>query len=183
MIESIIYTLTSINGIDKVVIKVEGEVLSKLPSGVNLPSILDRNYGINKKYDLVTTSNIESYTVFYVNEHNNNKYYVPVTKYVNNSEDRVKVIIKELASSPIYETNLMSYLNASAELNDYEFNEGNLKLNFNKLLLNDLDEENILEEVIYTISLSMNNIYEDLETVSFYIDNKEIHNIYINEIE
>lgn len=184
MIEAIIYTLTSIDGIDKVIIKVEGEVLNKLPSGNNLPTVLDRSYGINKSYDLVNTSNIESHTVYYVNEYNNNKYYVPVTKYVNGkNEDPIRIIIKELSSSPIYETNLMSYLNANANLTNYELVGNNLKLNFNELLLNDLDEKNILEEVIYTISLSMNNIYNNLEKVSFYIDDNEVYNVNINEIK
>lgn len=184
MIEAIIYTLTSIDGIDKVIIKVEGEVLNKLPSGNNLPTVLDRSYGINKSYDLVNTSNIESHTVYYVNEYNNNKYYVPVTKYVNGkNEDPIRIIIKELSSSPIYETNLMSYLNANANLNNYELIGNSLKLNFNELLLNDLDEKNILEEVIYTISLSMNNIYNNLEKVSFYIDDNEVYNVNINEIK
>lgn len=184
MIEAITYTLTSIDGIDKVIIKVEGEEITKLPSGNNIPTVLDRSYGINKSYDLVNTSNIESYTVYYVNEYNDNKYYVPVTKYVNGkSDDPIKVIIKELSSSPIYETNLMSYLNASAQLNNYQLIGDNLKLNFNNLLLNDLDEKNILEEVIYTISLSVNNIYNNLETVSFYVDDNEVYNININEIK
>jgi len=184
MIEAIIYTLTSIDGIDKVIIKVEGELLNKLPSGTNLPTVLDRNYGINKNYDLVNTSNIESHTVYYVNEYNDNKYYVPITKYTNGkNSDRVKVIIKELSSSPIYETNLMSYLNASAELNNYELVGNNLKLNFNELLLNDIDEKNILEEVIYTISLSVSNIYTNLEEVSFYINNNEVYNVNIKELE
>lgn len=184
MIEAIVYTLTSIEGIDKIIIKVEGKELNKLPSGTNLPTVLDRDYGINKTYNLVNTSNIEAYTVYYVNEYNDNKYYVPVTKYVNEKEeDRVKVIIKELRSSPIYETNLMSYLNTNADLNSYELIGSNLKLNFNELLLNDLDEKNILEEVIYTISLSVNDIYNNLETVSFYIDNDEIYSINLNELE
>lgn len=184
MIEAIIYTLTSIDGIDKVIIKVEGEVLSKLPSGTNIPTVLDRSYGINKSYDLVNTSNIESYTVYYVNEYNDTKYYVPVTKYVNGkSEDPIRIIIKELSSSPIYETNLMSYLNANADINNYELVGNNLKLNFNELLLNDLDEKNILEEVIYTISLSVNNVYSNLETVSFYVDDNEVYNVNISEIK
>ena len=183
MIESIIYTLTSINGIEKVIIKVEGEILNKLPSGTNLPTILDRKYGINKSYDLVNTSNIESYTVYYVSEYNENTYYVPVTKYINNkNDDLIRVIIKELSSSPIYETNLMSYLNNRAHLTNYEMIENNLKLNFNELLLNDLDNKNILEEVIYTISLSVNNIYNNLETVSFYVNDTEVYSLSINDI-
>ena len=183
MIEAIIYTLTSIDGIDKVIIKVEGEIISKLPSGNLISSVLDRSYGINKSFDLINTSNIDSYTVYYVNEYNDNKYYVPVTKYVNNMvEEPIKVIIKELSSSPVYETNLMSYLNANAELSNYELIDGNLKLNFNELLLNDLDEKSILEEVIYTISLSMNNIYNDLEKVSFYVNEEEIHVFNLDDI-
>lgn len=184
MIEAIIYTLTSINGIDKVKIKVEGEELKKLPNGYSLPTILDRNYGINKSYDLVTTNNIESYTVYYVNEYNDNKYYVPITKYVNGeNDDPIRVIIRELSSSPIYETNLMSYLNASTRLENYELIGNNLKLNFNELLLNDLNEKNILEEVVYTISLSVNDIYNNLETISFFIGNDEIYSVNMNEIE
>lgn len=35
MIESIIYTLTSIKGIDKIIIKVEGNILTNLPLAKN----------------------------------------------------------------------------------------------------------------------------------------------------
>lgn len=184
MIEALIYTLTSIDGIDKVIIKVEGEVLTKLPSGKSLPTILDKSYGINKSYDLSSTNNIESYTMYYVNKYHDNKYYVPVTKYVNStSDDKVKVIIKELSSSPVYQTNLMSYLNAGAVVEDYDYTEGVLKLNFNELLLSDITEKNILEEVVYTIGLSMDNIYNDLEKVSFYVGNDEIYTLDIDDMK
>ena len=68
-------------------------------------------------------------------------------------------------------------------LNDYELDNNKLKLNFNELLLNDLDKKNILEEVIYTISLSMNNIYDNLESVSFLVNNEEIYTINISDIK
>ncbi len=184
MLEAIIYTLTSIEGIDKIIIKVEGEVLSNLPnSGESLPSVLDKSYGINKTYDLVNTSDIDSYTLYYVNKYNNDEYYVPVTKYVNSKiTDPIKVIIKELSSSPIYETNLMSYLNSEAKLISYDLSEDSLKLNFNSLLLSDVDKKSILEEVIYTISLSMDNIYNDLKEVSFWVDDEEIYVMKMDEL-
>ena len=63
MIESIVYTLTSIKGIDKIKIQVDSSPLTRLPnSKEQLPEELDKNYGINKTYDLVTTNNIISYT-------------------------------------------------------------------------------------------------------------------------
>lgn len=185
MIESIIYTLTSIKGIDKIIIKVEGNILTNLPHSKKIiPSVLDRSYGINKEYELTTINNIDSYTVYYVNKYNDSNYYVPVTKYINKEEiEPVKVIIKELSSSPIYETNLMSHLNAGVVLNDYELDGSNLKLNFNELLLSDPDSNKILEEVIYTIGLSMNDIYNNLETVSFYVNNNEIYALTLSDIK
>lgn len=185
MLEAIIYTLTSIDGIDKVIIKVEGEVLDKLPNSKNnIPTVLDRSYGINKIYDLSSLNDIMSYTTYYISTYNDNKYYVPVTKYVNSKDsDIVKVIIKELGGSPIYQTNLMSYLNANTTLNDYELVDNSLSLNFNELLLNEVDKKHILEEVIYTISLSMDNIYNDLESVSFLVNNEEIYKVNINDIK
>ena len=176
MIEAIVYTLTSIDGIDKVIIQVEGEVLDKLPkSGKSIPTVLDRSYGINKVYDLATTRDIDSYTVYYVSHYNDYEYYVPVTKYVNkNKNDKIKVIIDELSTSPIYEDNLMSYVNANVSLIDYSIDQDTLKLNFNDSIFSDSTSENILEEVVYTISLSVFDNYPVQEVV-FLVNNEEIY--------
>ena len=184
MIESIVYTLTSIEGIDKVIIKVEGEILDKLPiSGKTLPTYLDKNYGINKIYDLTSMKDIDSYTLYYVNTYNDNSYYVPVTKYINNdSQDKIKVIIEELYSAPIYETTLMSFLNSNTKLLDYKLEDGKLTLNFSEDILSDVTTNNILEEVIYTISLTMNDNY-GVEEVIFLVEDEEIYKSLIKDIE
>ena len=176
MLESLIYTLTSINGIDSVKILVEGEELKQLPnSNKQLPSLLDRDYGINKVYNLTGTNNIDSYTVFYVNEFNDNYYYVPVTKYINNDKlDKIKIIIEELTSNPVYESNLMSFLNVNTKLLDYEIKDDVIKINFNNLILSDITGNSILEEVIYTISLSVSNEI-DVKEVVFMVENEEIY--------
>lgn len=176
MIESIVYSLTSIEGINKIIIQVEGKNLEKLPHSQKIISMpLDKSYGINKKYDLTTTKDIESYTVYYVSQINDTKYYVPVTKYINkNSNDKIKMIIDELSTSPIYETNLMSYLDANVSLIDYSLDQEKLKLNFNDAILSDKNDH-ILEEVIYTISLSAQNNFS-IKEVIFCVNNKKIYN-------
>ena len=184
MIEAIIYSLTSIDGIDKVIIKVEGEVLTKLPnSNKFLPTILDKSYGINKSYNLINTNDIDSYTVYYVSNFNDNKYYVPITKYINsNKQDKIKVIIDELATSPIYETNLMSYLNSNINLIDYSLDDKTLSLNFNNSILSDNTTDKILEEVIYTIGLSVMDNF-NVEEVSILVDNEEIYKNSLKTLE
>ena len=175
MIESIIYTLTSLNGIDKVIIKVEGSSLERLPiSNKILPTSLDKSYGINKMYEMNNLLDIDSYTVFYVNEYNDNYYYVPVTKYINNeNQDKVKVIIEEMSSAPVLETSLMSFLNVNAKLLDYELLENSIKLNFDNKIFNNIQDNTILEEVMYTIGLSMQAEF-GVEEVVFYVNNEEI---------
>lgn len=177
MIESIVYTLTSIEGIDKVSIQVEGKELTKLPhSKKNIPTSLDKSYGINKVYDINNTKDIDSITLYYVNSYNDNKYYVPVTKYINNdSQDKIKVIIEQLSNSLTYESNLMSYLSDSAKLLDYEIDDKTIKLNFNNMILSDISSNNILEEVVYTIGYSINEVV-DVDEVVFYVNDEKICN-------
>ena len=184
MIEAIVYTLTSIDGIDKVTIKVDGRVLNKLPnSGKSIPEVLDRSFGINKKYDIVNTNNIDSYTIYYVGTFNNNEYYVPVTKYVNSKgDDKVKVIIDELSSSPIHETNLMSYLDANVSLIDYDLSDDILKLNFSNSILDNSTSNKILEEIVYTISLSVQDNYK-VKEVDFLAEDKEIYKKSLKSLE
>ena len=178
MVESLIFTLTSIDGIDKVIIKVEGNPLERLPvSGRLLKPLLDKSFGINKEYNITKTSDIDSYTVYYVSKTNDNTYYVPITKYVNKqSDDKIKIIVEELASAPIYETNLISYINGNTKLINYEITEDDIiKLNFNNYILDDIKGNKILEEVIYTISLSIEDNYKDIKEVDFLVDNEEIY--------
>lgn len=175
LIEALIYTLTSVEGIDKIEIYVEGNKLTNLPnSKTKLPEYLDKQYGINKQYELTSLSDIDSYTIYYVFNYNDEVYYTPVTKYINNqNQDKVKIIIDELASSLMYESNLMSYLDTNAKLLSYELLDNTIKLNFNDYILSDITNNLILEEVMYTIGLSLCDLL-DIEKVIFEVDNKEI---------
>ena len=183
MIESIIYTLTSIEEVKGVIIFVEGSLLTRLPkSKVTLPSILSRDFGINKVYDIQTANDIDSVVIYYLNKHNDNLYYVPVTSYTNDKREKIKIIIDELTSGPTYESNLMSFVNSNAKLLEYSVDDKDMKLMFNNYIFNDIDNKNILEEVIYSIALSIRDNY-DVESVSIYVDDEEIAKSVFKNIE
>ena len=182
MIEAIIYTLTEIDDVDKIMIFVEGEKLEVLPqSKIRLPSTLDRSYGINKVYELTSLKDITKTTVYYIGEFQDLVYYVPVTKVENDTGDnKIEIIIDELKSSPIYETNLMSYLASSVELENYEELENQVILSFNNKILSDFDESSILEEVKYSISLSIQDTL-NVEEVIFKVGDEVIETFSENE--
>lgn len=183
MVEAIVYTLTEIEGIDKVIIYVEDEILTKLPhSKKNLPATLDKSYGINKEYSMDSYKEIQPVTIYYVSKYNEEYYYVPVTKYVNDAREKIKIIIEELSSSPLTSTNLMSFLNSNTKLLATEEEVDTLFLVFNEYIFSDMDTRNILEEVIYSISLSVRDNYNVKEVV-FRLGEEEIYKSVIKTLE
>ncbi len=183
IIEAITYSLTSIEGIEGVIIYINGSILNLLPQAEKrLPPVLKRSFGVNKVYDISSPKNVNEVTIYFINKHNEQYYYVPVTKYTNDERDKIKIIIDELTSGPLYETNLMSFLNSNAKLLSYEIKDSSLILNFNSYILDDMKNKKILEEVIYSIALSVGANY-DVKEVVFMVDNQEIEKSVIGSIE
>lgn len=182
-IELITYNLTTIDGIDKVYINVEGKKLDKLnKSNIMLKQPFTRSNGINVVYDVNDYKNTNMVTIYYINKNNTGNYYVPVTKVTNDNREKIRIIIDELTSSNIYETNLMSFLNYNTKLLNYDFNREVLTLNFNDFLFNDNNSNIILEEVIYSIALSIRDNYSVKEVI-FNVDGKEITKSVIKNVE
>ena len=160
MLEAIIYSLTEIESVKKIKISVEGEPLTHLPnSNKKIPELLDKNYGINKIYNLDSIKDTSKTTIYYLSKYNDYYYYVPVTKISNENIEKAQIIINELKTTPIYHTNLISYLAASTNLTNYEILEESISLSFDNHLLAGIDDEDMLEEVKYAISLSIRDSY------------------------
>ena len=183
MLEALIYSLTEISDIKGIMIFVNNNILEELPnSKTKLPDVLDRKYGINKIYEIDDIKNTSATTIYYLSEFENTKYYTPVTFINNDSEDKIEVIIEKLKSSPINQTNLMSYLASNAELLDYEINENTVSLTFNNYIFEEFSNKDILEEVKYTIGLSIKDNYA-VDEVVFNVNNEKISNFTLNSLE
>lgn len=183
MLEALIYSLTEISDIKGIMIFVNNNILEELPnSKTKLPDVLDRKYGINKIYEIDDVKNTSATTIYYLSEFENTKYYTPVTFINNDSEDKIEVIIEKLKSSPINQTNLMSYLASNAELLDYEINENTVSLTFNNYIFEEFSNKDILEEVKYTIGLSIKDNYA-VDEVVFNVNNEKISNFTLNSLE
>ncbi len=183
LIETIVYTLTSIDGVNKVIIYIDGEILTTLPkSKINLPSTLDRAFGINKQYEFTKTEDINDVTVYYINEINHKYYYVPVTKYLNDNRDKISIIIDELTLGFNHNKKLMSFLSEEAKLVSSNIDNKKMNLEFNSYIFDDATTEEILEEVIYTICLSAKDNY-DIDEVVLTVNNKEIYKTTMKSLE
>lgn len=163
MIESIVYSIIDLGKVKGIIITVEDELIN----GYN--KVMDKNIGINKKYNIKSRNDINKVVIYYLEEISKNKYYVPVTKYLNDSRDKIKIIIDELTSSYIYETNLMSFLNSNAKLLNSKEENNIMILNFNNAIF---DKDNkVIEEVKYSLAYSIFDNY-DVQQVLIEVDGK-----------
>lgn len=170
LLESLVYSLTEIKEVNKIMIFIEGERLNNLPNSKKiLPLTFDRNYGINKIYEINSMKDVSKITTYYVNKEDNLTYYTPITLITNTSHEKIEVIVERLKSSPTFETNLISYLAASTRLINYEILENGMNLTFSNDILS-LDSNKIIEEVKYSISLSVRDTYNINKTI-FFVDN------------
>ncbi len=174
IIESIVYSVMDLGQIDGVIIEVNGETID----GYN--KVLDRNIGINKSYDIKSRKDINKVVIYYLEQLDGVNYYVPVTKYLNDSDEKIKIIINELTASYIYEPNLMSFLNSNTKLLDYKEAENVMTINFNNAIFD--GDNKILEEVTYTLAYSVFANY-DVAQVMINVDGKNIETVGLDDLK
>lgn len=171
MIQSIVYSLTTLNGVEKVMIFVEGKILDKLPNSFKrLDTVLDRSYGINRVIDIDTFSGNHMVTVYYLGD---NYSYVPISYITNDDTDKIDIIVNSLKTNRFNSSNLSSHLDYQVELMNYERVDDDFFLNFSDSLLDSVYDGKLKEEVKYALSYSIFDTF-NAENVVFLINSNKI---------
>ena len=168
MIEAITYTLSSFADIIGIEIYVDNILLEYAPNtNKKLPSLLTKEYGINKTYNIDNTDNIKRVNLYYIYSTNDNDYLVPVSKYMNDKREKIEIIVEELTNKLIKEKNLKSYLSNKLSLLYYDIDINSLKLTFNEEIIHNINE---IDPLIYSIFSNY-----DIKKIEIYdIENKLI---------
>lgn len=172
-VEAISYSVLSLPSINGLSIYVDSENISLKYKSI--PNIIRSDYGINKRIELKKLSDAKRVVIYYIDNINDKNYYVPITKYVNDKRDKVKIIVDELSSNYIFEPNLITLLNKNIELLAYDIKEDICTLNFNNSIF--MNQDSILEEVVYAISYSIFSNYDDVKEVVFKVDNEVVREV------
>lgn len=163
VITGLVYSLLEIKDIDNIMLQVEGKPIE----GYN--EVLNKNIGINNEFLFNSRYDINRVVIYYVDKIDNKTYFVPVTKYLNDTREKIEIIIDELKEN---NNNLISYLNDNAKLINYR-EEGNvLYLNFNEYLTDSNDEvsKNIMKTIAYSVFDNYNVNVVCFETNSKRVD-------------
>lgn len=146
MIEAIVYTVTDENilGIE---IYVNGQMLKYVPNTKKvLPTILTKDIGINKSYDINASNDISKVVMMYYTNDNDNYYEVPVTKYVNDDREKLEIIFDEFGKMSD-DKSLISMMEGISVL-DYSILDDIIVIDVNKVL--NKEEQNLVFKSIFS---------------------------------
>lgn len=159
LIEMLVYSFTSIDGIDEIMLFVDGKLLNYLPNSNNvLPTILDRDYGINKVIDIDSISNTVSFNVYYLGKEDE-YYYIPITYVMNNDNDVIEMIVRKLKNNGI-NSSLLTHLTSNVDVVSYDINDGNMDVLFNKELESIMKDSLLEEEIKYMLVMSFSDSFD-----------------------
>ena len=165
VITGLVYSILEIDEIKNINILVEDNYLKGYEKSLN------KSIGINNEYLFHNRKDTEKVVVYYTELINDDIYYIPVTKYIDNNNSKMKVIIEELKNNSL---DTISYIDDKLELIDYHEEANVLFLNFNEYLLD--DNKKVENTNLNVIAYSVFDNY-DVNMVMFEINNKKLTNI------
>lgn len=158
-IKGIVKTILKLNNIDKVSIKVEGKYIDGFENELEDISINEQKLFTNRK-------DISKVVVYYDENINGKNYSVPVTKYLNDSNEKIEIIVEELKNN--IPDNLIGYPNINTDLLDAKEENNTLILDFNEYILEEKESYNQISKSVFA--------NYDVSSVVFKVNNK-IENI------
>jgi germination protein M len=138
ILEGITWALTSFPTVEKVRIRVEGKDLKEMPLGkMPLDEPVGRSMGINiEKSEKAEFGQATPVTLYFLNQNDQNyKYYVPVTRLVQRTDDVAKAVVEQLIQGPDAKKGLAAVLNSGVELRSVNKSENLLTVDLSDKLL------------------------------------------------
>ncbi|MED4164572.1 GerMN domain-containing protein [Halalkalibacterium halodurans] len=158
ILQSITWTLTQFENVEKVKLQVNGHELEKMPvNGTPIGDGYSRANGINlESGDVVDVVNSEAVTLYFLAQSGDQTYYVPVTRRVNVKDNSFATAVEELLNGPMVTSPLVTDFRNGVELLDEpKYENGVVTLNFNEALLSQMQATAVSDEIINMLALTL----------------------------
>lgn len=170
ILQSVTWTLTQFDSVDKVKLKLNGHDLHEMPvAGTPIGDTVSRANGINiDTTEVVDITNTEAATVYYLAGEEGSYYYVPVTRRVD--ENNIEGVVAELVKGPSYTSALISdFLPGVALIDEPKIEDGKVTLNFNESIYGSFEEKIVSEHLLNALVLSLTE-QEGIESVEVMVN-------------
>jgi germination protein M len=155
MLEAITWTLTDFPTIDQVEIRVEGELLNEMPvGGTPLDEPLSRTMGVNlERAAGVNLSRSMPVTLYFQNQIDDYRYFIPVTRMIDYSDNVAMSAMEQLISGPIGGTSLAAVMLPDVEVLNIQQTDDLLTVNLSESILG--MENKVAAETLQSAVLSL----------------------------
>ncbi|MFA1820605.1 GerMN domain-containing protein [Virgibacillus oceani] len=173
IVESVTHTLTQFENVYQVQLRMNGHPLQEMPvNGTPIGEGYSRENGINVMDTDLNIMNSQAVTMYYPAEHNESRYYVPVTQYVEDAEEnKYASIVQGLLEGPGMQSNITHVFNAETTLADNPaLEDGVLNLTFSKEILQDREQSIISDEVMETLVRTLTE-NQEIEAINVSVEN------------
>lgn len=163
ILQSITWTATQFQNIDRVKLEVNGVMLKKMPrNGTPIgDNGLTRANGINKELgNVVDVNGTEPVTLYYPDQIGNHFYYVPVSTRISIGKNKVAAAVNELLNGPAAGSQLLNVFSKDVQLIGKPYVHNHVvTLNFNKNIYSNPKKHVISNKELDTILLSLTSQY------------------------
>ncbi|GAA0442240.1 spore germination protein GerM [Lentibacillus halophilus] len=181
ILQAMTHTLTQFKQVDGMKLQIDGQPQDTMPvNGTPIGKGVSRTDGINLlQPDSVDLMKSEPVTLYYPSVQGDNQYFVPVTQYVDVSDQNIYgSMINALLDGPDFKTNLQHVFNSQTKLaNNPSLRDGVLEVMFSQDVLQDSKKQDgnkpvisdkVMESVVRTLTQD-----EAVEAVEVKVENIE----------
>ncbi|GAE26171.1 germination (cortex hydrolysis) and sporulation protein GerM [Halalkalibacter wakoensis JCM 9140] len=172
VLEAVTWTLTQFENVDSVQINVNGYKQDTMPvDGTPIGEGVSRANGINLETGSVTdVVNSKAVTLYFLAQHGENTYYVPVTRRVATGTESLTAAVEELLKGPSNESQLITdFRHEVALIDEPLYENGTVTLNFNESLLSQNQGSAVSSEVLNMLALTLTE-QEGIEKVAVQVN-------------
>ena len=172
IVQSLVYTLTEFEAIDKVQLLVDGKKIKKLPHGTKIKDPLQRE-NINLSMDL-QDEEIPVVVYYKGTTNGEDSFFVPVTKGVNALKADIKSVLTSLVEGAPESTGLYSELPADVVLNNVYVKDEVAYIDFGENIKNMPSSKSHQQSMIYELGFTLREIEPSISQVRILSCGKEI---------
>lgn len=173
MLEALTHTMTQFEEVDRIKLRIEGVDLTEMPvNGTPIENGYSKNHGINIFIDeQPSLKQSEMVTFYYPKQHNDNTYFVPVSTFINETDNIYEASVAKLLQGAPYEVGALQVFNDEVSLmKEAVLNDGVLQLVFNEQILKSSEAPVIADEVMETLVRSLTD-RELIDAIEVEVEN------------
>ena len=172
IVQSLVYTLTEFEAIDKIQLLVDGKKMKKLPHGTKIKEPLQRE-NINLSMDL-QDEEIPVVVYYKGTTNGEDSFFIPVTKGVNALKADIKSALISLVEGAPENTGLYSELPAGVVLNNVYIKDGVAYIDFSEEIKNMPGNATHQQSMIYELGFTLREIEPSISQIRILSGGKEI---------